>query len=199
MSNNLSYFCHPMKTLIIDNYDSFTFNLFHYVEEFTNDLQVVRSDAFELDFVNAFDNIILSPGPGLPSDAGKMLEVIKTYSKTKRILGICLGHQAIVEAFGGRLRNLNEVLHGFSIETYLKPHRSYIFKNIPKKINTGRYHSYVAEKKGFPSELEVIADDVNNEIQAVKHKQFDVIGLQFHPESVLTEFGKQMIQNWMSK
>jgi len=185
-----------MKTLIIDNYDSFTYNLFHYVEEFTGDLQVVRSDSFRLEFVESFDNIILSPGPGLPAAAGLMLDVIKTYYKTKRILGICLGHQAIVEAFGGQLKNLTEVLHGFAVETHIRPDTSYIFDSIPKKINTGRYHSFVADKQFFPKELEVIADDIYGEIQAVKHKKYDIIGLQFHPESVLTDYGKDIIRNW---
>jgi len=188
-----------MKTLIIDNYDSFTYNLYHYVEAFTEELQVVRSDAFEMGFVEAFDNIILSPGPGLPVGAGMMLEVIRKYYKEKRILGICLGHQAIVEAFGGRLKNLDKVLHGFAVETYLKPDDSYIFEGLPEKINTGRYHSFVADRKTLPFELEIIADDIYGEIQGVKHREYDVIGLQFHPESILTDFGKEMIGNWMEK
>jgi len=188
-----------MKTLIIDNYDSFTYNLFHYVEGFTSELKVVRSDVFRLDYVEPFDNIILSPGPGLPEGAGLMLDVIKNYYKEKRILGICLGHQAIVEAFGGRLKNLDKVLHGFAVETYFKPKDSYIFKDIPEKINTGRYHSFVADREMFPSELEVIAEDIYGEIQGIKHREYDVIGLQFHPESILTDYGKQMIGNWMEK
>ena len=169
------------------------------MEEFADDLQVVRSDAFELDFVEGFDNIILSPGPGLPAAAGKMLEVIREFYARKRILGICLGHQAIVEAFGGRLKNLDKVLHGFAVETYLKTSSSYIFKGIPEKINTGRYHSFVADKVSLPAELEIIADDIYGEIQGVKHIEYDVIGLQFHPESVLTDYGKILIKNWVEK
>ena len=188
-----------MKILIIDNYDSFTYNLFHYVEEFVSRPVVVRSDSFKLDFVEKFDGIILSPGPGLPSAAGLMPQVIKKYYKTKRILGICLGHQAIVEAFGGKLKNLGNVLHGVAVETYLKTDSSYIFKGLPETLKTGRYHSFVADKQALPAELEVIAEDVYGEIQGVKHRDYDISGLQFHPESVLTDFGKTMIENWLKK
>ncbi|OIP01557.1 MAG: aminodeoxychorismate/anthranilate synthase component II [Bacteroidetes bacterium CG2_30_33_31] len=188
-----------MKILIIDNYDSFTYNLFHYVQQFNEDVQVVRNNLFDLGFVDNFDAIILSPGPGLPQNAGKTLEVICQYYMTKRILGICLGHQAIFQAFGGELKNLAQVLHGKSVETNIYPKKSYIFDGLPGKINTGRYHSFVADYNSLPTDIEIIADDIFGEIQAIKHKKYDVIGLQFHPESVLTEFGKTIIRNWVER
>ncbi len=187
-----------MKVLIIDNYDSFTYNLFHYVEPLVKELKVLRNNAFPLEKVNDYDGIILSPGPGLPDEAGLTKEVIDTFKSKKRILGICLGHQAIVESEGGKLKNLDEVLHGIAVETYLLKDNNYIFNNIPENILTGRYHSYVACKKNLPDSLQIIATDVYGEIQAVKHITYDVTGLQFHPESVLTPYGKKIIENWVS-
>ena len=187
-----------LKLLIIDNYDSFTYNLFHYVAEYEPDVDVLRSDAFALHDLEKYQNIILSPGPGLPGDAGLMPGVIERYHSRKRILGICLGHQALFEFFGGRLINLKEVLHGMAVQTFLETDKSYIFENIPPQIKTGRYHSYVADNQWIPDDLEIIATDVYGRIQGIKHRYYDIIGLQFQPESILTEYGKDMIRNWLS-
>lgn len=188
-----------MKTLIIDNYDSFTYNLLHYVEKYTQEVEVWRNDAFKLEDVQAFDSIILSPGPGLPKDAGLMMDVIDLYHRSKNILGICLGHQALYEYFGGKLKNLKEVIHGEAVETYLYKNRSSIFDELPKTIQSGRYHSYVAHKEYLPEDLEIIASDIKGEIQGIIHKNYELLGLQFHPESILTDFGEQMIKNWLIK
>jgi anthranilate synthase component II len=187
------------KTIIIDNYDSFTFNLYHYVQQIDSDIIVKRNDEIEIEEIEKYDQIILSPGPGLPMQAGKTLEIIENYGTSKRILGICLGHQAIVEYFGGELENLTEVLHGQSIETFVFPDKSSIFKGIPTVLQTGRYHSFVANLQKLPKCLQIIATDKNGTIQGVKHRNLDIIGLQFHPESVMTEYGFQMIKNWMEK
>ncbi len=185
-----------MKTVIIDNYDSFTYNLYHYVEMVTDEVQVFRNDEVSLHQVNQFDKIILSPGPGLPVDAGITMEIIDYFSGKKPILGICLGHQAIVESFGGQLINLDKVLHGVSVEVELDFSEP-IFKGLPAKIQTGRYHSYVAALNRLPADLKLIATDLNGTVQGVRHKQFDVVGLQFHPESILTDFGFKIIKNWL--
>lgn len=187
-----------MKTLIIDNYDSFTYNLFHYVEQIDPDVQVFRNDEFNLSDIDIFDQIIISPGPGLPKQAGITMDVISKYHKQKRILGICLGHQAIIEAFGGELKNLDNVLHGRAIKTFINPKED-IFEGLPEVINTGRYHSFVANEINLPKDLIVISTDNEGTIQGIRHKKYDIIGLQFHPESVLTDNGFQMIKNWIEK
>ncbi|MBN2747701.1 MAG: aminodeoxychorismate/anthranilate synthase component II [Bacteroidales bacterium] len=184
-----------MKTVIIDNYDSFTYNLFHYVEMITDNVQVFRNDAISLNDMEQFDRIILSPGPGLPAEAGITMKTIAHFSGRKPILGICLGHQAIVEAFGGQLINLDKVLHGVSVEVEIN-NSDTIFKGLPPKIQTGRYHSFVADSSCLPVDLKVIASDANGTIQGVRHQQFDIVGLQFHPESILTDFGFSIIKNW---
>lgn len=185
-----------LKTVIIDNYDSFTYNLYHYVEQFDSEVVVVRNDEFKIEELDSYGRIILSPGPGLPIQAGLLIDVIKTYYATKRILGICLGHQAIIEAFGGQLQNLQQVLHGRQIKTHLNTD-FYVFSNLPSSVFTGRYHSFVGSRAYFPAELEIVATDESESIQGVCHRKFDVTGLQFHPESVLTEYGFEMIKNWM--
>jgi anthranilate synthase component 2 len=187
-----------MKILILDNYDSFTYNLVHYVEQFCDDLTVKRNDEILLDTVDEFDAIVLSPGPGLPKDAGIMPGLIKRYSSTKKILGVCLGHQAIGEAFGASLKNLNQVHHGISIPTNIIVPEDSLFKAIPTRIETGRYHSWVIDQNTIPSELTVTATDDNGEVMAIRHKQFDVCGVQFHPESLLTPEGLKIIGNWVS-
>ena len=186
-----------MKILVFDNYDSFTYNLVHYLEMHTDSIiEVHRNDKISLKKIEEFDKIVLSPGPGLPSDAGNLLEVIKTFAPTKSILGICLGQQAIVEAFGGSLKNIDKVFHGTSSPIKIIDD-DILFKNIPKKINVGRYHSWVANNDDFPKELEVLAIDESGEIMALRHKTYDIRAVQFHPESILTEHGLQLIKNWV--
>lgn len=187
-----------MKILILDNYDSFTFNLVHYVEQFCNDITVKRNDGISLDEVNDFDAIILSPGPGLPKDAGIMPELIKRFAPTKKILGVCLGHQAIGEAFGASLKNLNQVHHGVAIPINVIESNEPLFENLPGRMDTGRYHSWVIDKETIPSDLIITATDDEDEVMAIRHKEFDVCGVQFHPESLLTPEGLKVIENWVN-
>jgi anthranilate synthase component 2 len=187
-----------MKTLILDNYDSFTFNLVHYVEQFCDDITVKRNDEISLDEVETFDAIILSPGPGLPAKAGIMPELIKRFAPTKKILGVCLGHQAIGEGFGASLKNLNQVHHGVAIPINVIEKTEPLFTNVPHRIDTGRYHSWVIDKNTIPSELKITATDDDGEVMAIRHKLFDVCGVQFHPESLLTPNGLKVIENWVS-
>jgi anthranilate synthase component 2 len=186
-----------MKVLVLDNYDSFTYNLVHFLEKSDSSVSVnvFRNDQISLAEINDYQKIVLSPGPGLPSEAGIMLDLIKSYSSTKSILGICLGHQAIAEAFGGTLKNLKEVVHGVS--TPIKQITSdYIFENMPDTLNVGRYHSWVVDF--LPTTLTPIALDMDQQIMAIRHNQLDVRGIQFHPESILTESGQQLINNWIN-
>lgn len=187
-----------MKILLLDNYDSFTFNLLHYVEQFCEDVTVKRNDAISLDEVEAFDAIILSPGPGLPKDAGIMPQLIKRYAPTKKILGVCLGHQAIGEAFGAKLKNLNKVHHGIALPSNIIVADEPLFQGIPSRIETGRYHSWVIDAASMPAELAVTATDDEDEVMAIRHVRFDVCGVQFHPESLLTPEGLKIIGNWVS-
>lgn len=187
-----------MKILILDNYDSFTFNLVHYVEQFCDDVVVKRNDEISLDEIAVFNAIILSPGPGLPKDAGIMPELIKRYSSTKKILGVCLGHQAIGQAFDAKLKNLNQVHHGVAIPVTITDESDPLFKEVPVRIETGRYHSWVIDNDTISSEISVTALDDDGEIMAIRHKTFDVCGVQFHPESLLTPNGLQIIKNWVN-
>ena len=182
------------KVLVIDNYDSFTYNLVHYMEDLDFDVTVVRNDEFSMDFVENFDKILISPGPGIPDEAGQTKELIKTFYSTKSIMGVCLGHQAIGEVFGGKLKNLDNVFHGISTEIEIISEDK-LFNGIPKKIKVGRYHSWVVEK--LNKNLEVLAHDVDGNIMALRHKDHKVWGVQFHPESILTEFGKDILKNWL--
>lgn len=185
-----------MKIVIIDNYDSFTYNLSHLVKELGAEVTVLRNDSFALEDLEAFDKILLSPGPGIPSEAGLLLDVIRTYAGRKPILGVCLGEQAIGEVFGGKLTNLNEVFHG--IQSPVKIIASdYLFEGLPQEIPVGRYHSWVVDREGFPESLEITAISQEGYIMALRHKELDIHGIQFHPESVLTPDGKQMISNWI--
>ncbi len=185
-----------MKVVIIDNYDSFTYNLAHLVKSLGVDVDVVRNDRFTLGQLEPYDRIILSPGPGIPSEAGLLLDVIRHYAGQKPMLGVCLGHQAIAEVFGGKLTNLAEVHHGISTEgTQLG--NDVLFKDLPKRIMMGRYHSWVVDRDAFPDCLEVTAVSDEGEIMALKHKNYNIHGIQFHPESVLTPDGAKMVQNWM--
>ena len=186
-----------MKILVFDNYDSFTYNLVHLVNELGRDVEVWRNDKFELSAVDEFDQILLSPGPGIPEEAGLLLDVIKTYAPTKSIFGVCLGQQAIAEAFGGSLLNLGRPMHGIATPISVLDKEEVLFKECPSTINVGRYHSWVVSNYGLPDCLKVTATDESDEIMALRHQEFDVRGVQFHPESVLTEHGKQMMKNWL--
>ncbi len=187
-----------MKILILDNYDSFTYNLVQYVKEITGTRpDVVRNDKISLDAVDDYDFIILSPGPGLPHEAGIMIDLIKRYASTKKILGVCLGHQAIAEAFGGELFNLPKVYHGVATNIKITESSDLVFKNCPPEVVVGRYHSWAVVKENLPSELRITAVDEHGVIMALSHKTFDVKGVQFHPESIMTAYGKQMMQNFI--
>ena len=185
-----------MKTVIIDNYDSFTYNLAHLVKELGAEVDVLRNDKFELEELEKYDKIILSPGPGIPEEAGLLLEVIRTYAGRKPILGVCLGEQAIGQAFGGKLTNLSEVFHGIQTNVKIK-NKDYIFSGLPTEIPVGRYHSWVVDTKDFPEALAITAISPEGQIMALKHREYDVHGIQFHPESVLTPDGKQIVGNWL--
>ena len=194
------------RILVFDNYDSFTYNLVHLVEKITNEkVDVYRNDEISLEDVNRYDKIILSPGPGIPSEAGLLLPLIKRYAATKSILGVCLGHQAIGEAFGGTLTNLSKVYHGVATPISIKHGVSHpigvthpVLSNLPDAIEVGRYHSWIISNDNFPAELEITATDENGYIMALQHKTYDVQGVQFHPESVLTPDGETMLRNWLN-
>ena len=185
-----------MRILIIDNYDSFTHNLFHYVNQFEKDVQVVKNDKISLIEVEKYDKIILSPGPGLPDEHKNLKIIIKKYAPTKSILGVCLGHQAIAECFGARLKNLEDVLHGVKTKISFLNTDS-LFKNIPNEIKVGHYHSWVIDEKTLPICFEVTSKNEDGIIMSIRHKEYDLKGVQFHPESILTEYGLLMIKNWI--
>ena len=187
-----------MKIVIIDNYDSFTYNLSHLIKEIGAEVTVIRNDQFTLNQLEPFDKIVLSPGPGIPSEAGLLLDVIKTYKGRKPILGVCLGHQAIGEVFGGTLENLSDVFHGVATEG-TQFSNDYIFDSLPKRITMGRYHSWVVSRENFPACLEVTAVSDEGQIMALKHKNYDIHGIQFHPESVLTPEGKTIVRNFIER
>lgn len=186
-----------MKILVFDNYDSFTYNLVQYLERVSDaHVEVHRNDKISLKEINAFDKILLSPGPGIPSEAGILLDVIKEFSPKKSILGVCLGQQAIGEVFGGKLKNLDSVYHGVATDMEIV-RDDLLFKGLPKKFKAGRYHSWVVDEENFPDELEITCKDENGYVMGLRHRKLDVRGVQFHPESVLTEHGLQMIENWI--
>lgn len=189
-----------MKILILDNYDSFTYNLVHYLRELAGDAEmtVVRNDQITLDEVEAYDKILLSPGPGVPEEAGIMPQLIKRYGPTKSILGVCLGHQAIAEAYGASLYNMSEVLHGVSSKIKVVKPEDRLFNGIPSEYEICHYHSWNVNKEDLGSELEVTAYDELGEIMAISHKEYDVKGVQFHPESIMTEHGHKLLENWLN-
>ncbi len=184
------------QIVIIDNYDSFTYNLCHLIKELGADVTVYRNDQFAMEQLEKFDKIILSPGPGIPAEAGRLLDVIGTYAGIKPMLGVCLGHQAIGEYFGGKLKNLSTVFHGIATEG-TQFGTDPIFRGLPKRIIMGRYHSWVVSKENFPSCLEITAESDENQIMALRHREYDIHGIQFHPESILTTEGKNILQNWL--
>ena len=187
-----------MRIAIIDNYDSFTYNLAHLIREEGADVTVYRNDRFDMGELQRFDKIVLSPGPGIPSEAGMLLDVIRTYAAVKPMLGVCLGHQAIGEAFGARLTNLSDVFHGVATEGTVTVD-DYIFDGCSKTLVMGRYHSWVVSKEGFPACLEITAESREGQIMALRHRELDIRGIQFHPESVLTPDGHRIISNWLAR
>ena len=191
-----------MKILVFDNYDSFTYNLVHLVEKITHiKVDVYRNDQLPLEKVKEYDKIILSPGPGIPEEAGLLLPLIKEYAATKSILGVCLGHQAIGQAFGGDLVNLSSVFHGVATPVKVKSEnskvKSILFEGLPMELEVGRYHSWVVSRENFPDDLEITVEDESGMIMGLQHKTYDVQGVQFHPESVLTPDGEKILRNWL--
>ena len=186
-----------MKLAMIDNYDSFAYNLVHAFRALGAEVTVFRNDCFDLSDLESFDRIVLSPGPGIPSEAGLLLDVIRTYAGQKPILGVCLGEQAIGEYFGGTLVNLDQVFHGVQTPCRILVKDDVLFRNLPAEIPVGRYHSWVVDRRSLPDCLEVLADSSEGQIMALRHRQLDICGLQFHPESVLTPDGMTMLNNWM--
>jgi anthranilate synthase component II len=186
------------KILVIDNYDSFTYNLVHYIGNLTNDhVDVFRNDEIKLEEVKKYDKILLSPGPGIPIEAGICLDLIRNYGSSKSILGVCLGHQAIGEAFGAGLTNLDKVYHGIATPIQVLKPNDPLYFNIPEVFNVGRYHSWVVSDKNLPADLIVTARDDNEMIMGISHVKYDVRGVQYHPESVLTQHGYQIMENWL--
>ena len=185
------------KILVIDNYDSFTFNLVHYLEDLDCEVTVLRNDKFDLEDIQHFDKIVLSPGPGIPEEAGLLKAVIKRYASSKSILGVCLGQQAIGEVFGGQIVNLEEVYHGVHTDITVCVDDESLFNNMDKTIEVGRYHSWVVDAN-LPAVLEATSVDENGQIMSLRHRAYDVKGVQFHPESVLTPTGKQILENWIN-
>ena len=185
--------------MVVDNFDSFVYNLVHYLEELGAEIVVRNNREIDLEEIDKFHKILLSPGPGIPSEAGKLIEIIKKFSSTKSIFGVCLGQQAIGEAFGGKLENLNKVYHGEATKVSVLVDDELLFQSVPKEFEAGRYHSWVVSKEEFPEELEMTSVDENGQIMSLRHRKFDVRGVQFHPESILTSFGMKMIENWLNE
>jgi anthranilate synthase component II len=189
-----------MKLLVFDNYDSFTYNLVHMIEKITGiEPDVFRNDKIPLDKIADYDKILLSPGPGLPSESGILIELIKTYASTKSIFGVCLGLQAMAEAFGGNLENLESVYHGVATDVKVTDSNELLFKNMAAVFQAGRYHSWVAEKNSLPDCFKITAESEEGLIMGIRHKQFDLSAVQFHPESILTTNGEKILTNWLNQ
>ncbi len=186
-----------MKILVLDNYDSFVYNLVHIIRELGVDPVVRRNDKITLDAVGDYDKILLSPGPGIPDEAGIMKDLIRRYGDSKSIFGVCLGHQAIAEVYGATLSNMDTVLHGLGTITKVIDENEYLFKGVPAEVKTGRYHSWAVDKESVNDQLHITALADDGRIMGIRHKTYDVHGVQFHPESVLTEHGKKMVENWL--
>lgn len=186
-----------MRILVLDNYDSFTYNLVYILRELQTEVDVYRNDRISLEAVDAYDKILLSPGPGIPSEAGILLDVIRQYAPTKSILGVCLGEQAIAEVFGGQLENMSDVLHGVSHQVTVTDSEERLFEGIPEKFMAGRYHSWTVVPESLPDTLKVTAVDSEGRVMGIRHTEYDVKGVQFHPESVLTQYGRDMLVNWL--
>jgi anthranilate synthase component 2 len=186
-----------MKILVIDNYDSFTYNLVHALKKFEGvSVTVKRNDEITAEEPGLYDKIVFSPGPGIPDEAGSMLSVIQHYAGKKPMLGVCLGHQAIGESFGANLQNMNNVLHGIATPVTVIS-KSYLFDNLPETFDAGRYHSWIVEKESLPQVLEVTSIDQEGRIMSFQHREFDIQGVQFHPESILTPYGEKILENWV--
>ncbi|OFX33184.1 MAG: aminodeoxychorismate/anthranilate synthase component II [Bacteroidetes bacterium GWF2_42_66] len=184
--------------VIIDNYDSFTYNLVHAIKKISGlPVDVIRNDELELSDLEKYDKIVLSPGPGLPEEAGFLLDIIREYAPTKSILGVCLGHQAIGEVFGGKLKNMNKVLHGVATPITVTENKTHLFDGLPETFAAGRYHSWIVSSENLPDCFEVTSYDNEGMIMSMQHKQYNVQGVQFHPESVLTPMGERIIENWL--
>ncbi|HZH86160.1 MAG TPA: aminodeoxychorismate/anthranilate synthase component II [Brumimicrobium sp.] len=187
------------KILVLDNYDSFTYNLVHYIESNGEyEVDVYRNDKISIDAIESYSTLILSPGPGLPIDAGILTEVIKQYASSKKILGVCLGMQAIGEVFGGQLENLSQVYHGVSTQLNIIDTDDLLYVDLPQSFQVGRYHSWILSNENFPKELMITAKDENGQIMSIRHAEYNLYGVQFHPESILTEHGKSLINNFLS-
>ncbi len=187
-----------MKILVIDNYDSFTYNLVHAIKKITGlPVTVARNDEITMEEIEQYDKIVLSPGPGIPEEAGLLLEIIKRFAPSKSMLGVCLGHQAIGEVFGGKLLNMNKVLHGIATPINITNRNTVLFNGLSDTFEAGRYHSWIVDSNGLPDSLEVTSYDSEGMIMSMKHKTYDVQGVQFHPESVLTPMGEKLIKNWL--
>lgn len=187
------------RVLVLDNYDSFTYNLVHYIEANLNyEVDVFRNDEISIEEIDRYSTIIISPGPGLPKDAGISKQVIQTYASTKKILGVCLGMQAIGEVFGGKLKNLDDVFHGVKTPITITDNSDLLFKGLPNSFDIGRYHSWVVSKDNFPETLHITSIEENGQIMSLKHKSYNLYGVQFHPESILTENGKAIINNFLA-
>lgn len=185
--------------VVIDNYDSFTYNLVHAIKKISGlPVDVFRNDEIKLEDLEKYDKIVLSPGPGLPEESGLLLDIIKEFAPRKSLLGVCLGHQAIGEAFGGKLLNMNKVLHGIATPVELTKTKSVLFNGLPETFEVGRYHSWIVQQEGLPECFEITSFDNNGFIMSMKHKEYDVEGVQFHPESVLTPLGEKIIENWLN-
>jgi anthranilate synthase component 2 len=188
-----------MKILVLDNYDSFTYNLVQYIERVLKEaVDVRRNDQISLEEIGTYDKILISPGPGIPVEAGITLELIRTYGASKSILGVCLGHQAIAEAYGGSITNLSTVYHGVVGQMIQLVPGDYLFEGVPLEFDAGRYHSWVVDRETLPAELEITVENEEGYVMAIRHREHDVRGVQFHPESVLTEYGGRMILNWLT-
>lgn len=186
-----------MRVFVIDNYDSFTFNLVHYLEKYCDDVTVVRNDELCVDDIYDYDKILISPGPGLPSEVPTLKKVLDVFAGLKPILGVCLGMQAIAEYYGGKLYNLNNIVHGVPADTYVEDKEDVFYKGIPDMFLSGRYHSWAVSKDGFPEELMVTAIDPKGVLMGLRHRKYNIRAVQFHPESVMTEYGEKMIENWL--
>lgn len=186
-----------MKILVLDNYDSFTYNLVHIIRELGYEMDIFRNDKIQVEEVNKYDKILLSPGPGIPEEAGIMKEVIKTYSPTKSILGVCLGHQGIAEAFGAKLFNIPNVLHGVTSKVRITDKGERLFKELPEQFEVCHYHSWAVVAESIPDDIEITATNPDGLVMALAHKKYDVRGVQFHPESIMTEHGKKIMENWL--
>ena len=185
------------KVIVIDNYDSFTYNLVHALKQITGDrVDVFRNDRVKIEDLQQYSHIVLSPGPGIPDEAGLLKEIIRMYAPEKRMLGVCLGHQAIAEVFGAELVNISRVFHGVSTRIKVLDREDYLYRNIPGEFEGGRYHSWIVSEEGLPACLKVTAQAEDGEIMGISHVEYDIKGVQFHPESVLTKVGEELLSNW---